>query len=78
MTLPGQSGVVLAREAARRHPALRIIIASGDSRALSGEDGQALLGRVVLLPKPYDLNQMERALEQAATEATPAARTRPA
>ncbi|MFB1480068.1 response regulator [Corallococcus sp. RDP092CA] len=78
VTLPGQSGVVLAREAARRHPALRIIIASGDSRALSGEDGQALLGRVVLLPKPYDLNQMERALEQAATEATPAARTRPA
>ncbi|WP_223637421.1 response regulator [Corallococcus sp. EGB] len=76
VTLPGKSGRVLAREAARRYPALRIIIASGDSRAVAGEDGEAL-ERVVLLPKPYDLNQMERALEQAAEEATAAARTRP-
>jgi CheY-like chemotaxis protein len=78
VTLPGKSGVTLAREAVRRYPGLRIIIASGDSRAVSGEDGKAL-ERVVLLPKPYDLNQMERALEQAALDAAgPVARTRPA
>ncbi|MBZ4377130.1 response regulator [Corallococcus sp. AS-1-6] len=77
VTLPGKSGVVLAREAARCYPSLRIIIASGDSRAVSAEDGQ-MLERVVLLPKPYDLNQMERALEQAAMDVGSAARTRPA
>ncbi|AFE11233.1 sensory box histidine kinase/response regulator [Corallococcus coralloides DSM 2259] len=77
VTLPGKSGVVLAREAVKRYPSLRIIIASGDSRAVAAEDGQAL-ERVVLLPKPYDLNQMERALEQAAMDAVSAARTRPA
>ncbi|RKH55517.1 response regulator [Corallococcus aberystwythensis] len=77
VTLPGKSGVMLAREAVRSFPSLRIIIASGDSRAVSGEDGKAL-ERVVLLPKPYDLNQMERALEQAARDTGPAARTRPA
>ncbi|MHA7633549.1 response regulator [Corallococcus sp. M7] len=77
VTLPGKSGVVLAREAVKRYPSLRIIIASGDSRAVSAEDGQAL-ERVVLLPKPYDLNQMERALEQAAMDAGSAARARPA
>ncbi|RKG79768.1 response regulator [Corallococcus exercitus] len=77
VTLPGMSGVALAREVVRRFPALRIIIASGDSRAVSGEDSK-VLSRVVLLPKPYDLNQMERALEQVAVDAAPTARTRPA
>ncbi|RKH93351.1 response regulator [Corallococcus sp. AB038B] len=77
VTLPGKSGVVLAREAVRLYPALRIIIASGDSRAVSAEDGKAL-ERVVLLPKPYDLNQMERALEQAAMDVGSSARTRSA
>ncbi|MBN8233576.1 response regulator [Corallococcus macrosporus] len=78
VTLPGMSGVALAREVVRRYPALRIIIASGDSRAVSGEDSK-VLSRVVLLPKPYDLNQMERALEQVALDAAaPVARTRPA
>ncbi|RKH52942.1 response regulator [Corallococcus llansteffanensis] len=72
VTLPGISGVMLAREAVKQYPSLRIIIASGDSRAVSTEGGREL-ERVVLLPKPYDLNQIERALLQAS-----AARTRPA
>ncbi|RKH32664.1 response regulator [Corallococcus sicarius] len=72
VTLPGISGVVLAREAVKQYPSLRIIIASGDSRAVTSEGGREL-ERVVLLPKPYDLNQIERALLQAS-----AARTRPA
>ncbi|RKG98819.1 response regulator [Corallococcus sp. CA053C] len=72
VTLPGISGVMLAREAVKQYPSLRIIIASGDSRAVSTEGGREL-ERVVLLPKPYDLNQIERALSQAS-----AARTRPA
>jgi CheY-like chemotaxis protein len=59
VSLPGMSGVMLAREAVRQHPGLRVIIASGDSGAMG--DG---VGGAVLLPKPYDLSQMGRALEQ--------------
>jgi PAS domain S-box-containing protein len=59
VSLPGMSGVMLAREAVRQHAGLRVIIASGYGGA--GGDGMA---GAVLLPKPYDLSQMERALEQ--------------
>ncbi|RKH22809.1 response regulator [Corallococcus praedator] len=75
VTLPGMSGVALAREAVRQYPSLRIVIASGDSRAVNSESGPEL-ERAVLLPKPYDLDQMERALEQAAAALTAAPRTR--
>ncbi|CAM3305019.1 response regulator [Corallococcus sp. ZKHCc1 1396] len=75
VTLPGMSGVALAREAVRRFPTLRIVIASGDSRAVTSESGKEL-ERAVLLPKPYDLDQMERALTQVSAALPDAPRTR--
>ncbi|MCY1043493.1 response regulator [Corallococcus sp. bb12-1] len=75
VTLPGMSGVALAREAVRQNPSLRVVIASGDSRAVTSESGPEL-ERAVLLPKPYDLDQMERALVQASAALTGAASRR--
>ncbi|RKH45694.1 PAS domain S-box protein [Corallococcus llansteffanensis] len=65
VTLPGMSGVELAREVALRKPAMRIIIASGHGRAALDGDPRQWLG-VVVLPKPYALPQIEQALAQVA------------
>ncbi|SEM58159.1 PAS domain S-box-containing protein [Stigmatella aurantiaca] len=62
-TLPGMSGVDLAREAVRRRAGLRIIIASGHGHAAL-EDGGPRLDGVVVLPKPYALTQIQQALSQ--------------
>ncbi|WP_425437651.1 PAS domain-containing protein [Melittangium boletus] len=67
VTLPGMSGVALAREVARLHPEMRIIIASGHGNSiLSGEEER--MKNVILLPKPYALPQIENALAQVAEE----------
>ncbi|RKH52527.1 response regulator, partial [Corallococcus aberystwythensis] len=68
VTLPGMSGVDLAREVALRKPAMRIIIASGHGRAALDGDPQQWLG-VVVLPKPYALPQIQQALAQVAATA---------
>ncbi|WP_223640762.1 PAS domain-containing protein [Corallococcus sp. EGB] len=68
VTLPGMSGVDLAREVALRRPAMRIIIASGHGRAALEGDPQQWLG-VVVLPKPYALPQVQQALAQVAATA---------
>jgi len=67
VTLPGMSGVALAREVARLHPEMKIIIASGHGSAiLSGEDER--MKDVLLLPKPYALAQIEKVLAQVAED----------
>ncbi|MBM7115851.1 response regulator [Archangium primigenium] len=63
VSLPGMSGVELAREAVRRRPGLRVIVASGYGNATEGLDQ---LKGVVVLPKPYALPQIERAMTQVA------------
>lgn len=64
VTLPGTSGVELARRALVERPRLGIIVASGHgASAVPHEDRE--LARAVVLPKPYNLTQMERALEAA-------------
>ncbi|GMU10651.1 hypothetical protein ASNO1_69050 [Corallococcus caeni] len=68
VTLPGMSGVELAREVALRKPAMRIIIASGHGRAALDGDPRQWLG-VVVLPKPYALPQIQQALAQVAATA---------
>jgi CheY-like chemotaxis protein len=64
--LPGMSGLELARLLIRDHPKLPVVIASGYG-ALSVE---FLLGEkqrtVLMLPKPYDLPDLERTLNEAA------------
>jgi CheY-like chemotaxis protein len=64
--LPGMSGLELARSLVRDYPKLPVVIASGYG-ALSVE---FLLGEeqrtVLMLPKPYDLADLERTLNEAA------------
>ncbi len=62
VSLPGMSGVDLARQALRTHPAMRVIFASGY--------GEGLLRHVEFpfqsLQKPYELDQLQAALAAAA------------
>ena len=64
--LPGMSGLELARAVIKDHPGLPVVIASG----YGAVNVEFLLGAkqptVLLLPKPYDLPQLERTLSQAA------------
>jgi DNA-binding NtrC family response regulator len=62
VSLPGRSGVELAREAVRRHPGLRVIIASGHGTAVVTSGGE--VAGAVLLPKPYSLPELKGALAQ--------------
>jgi CheY-like chemotaxis protein len=64
--LPGMSGIELARALVKDYPAMPVVIASGYG-ALNVE---FLLGQklptVLMLPKPYDLPDLERVLGEAA------------
>lgn len=64
--LPGMSGLELARALIKDYPSLPVVISSGYG-ALNVE---FLLGEkqrtVLMLPKPYDLPDLQRTLEQAA------------
>lgn len=62
VSLPGMSGVDLARQALREHPAMQVIFASGY--------GEALLRHVEFafqsLQKPYEIEQLQSSLERIA------------
>ncbi|WP_093554642.1 response regulator [Pseudoduganella namucuonensis] len=58
VSLPGMSGVELARAAHGRYPDLRVIFASGYSNALTSH----LDFPATAMQKPYDLEQLQRAL----------------
>jgi signal transduction histidine kinase/DNA-binding response OmpR family regulator len=60
--LPGVSGAELARRAVARWPHLAVVFATGNR---AGADTAALPGAMVLL-KPYRLEDLTRAVEQAA------------
>lgn len=64
VTLPGESGVNLARLAVEQDPGLRVILASGHGSAVLPE-GPSALRAAVVLPKPFDPQQLERALNRA-------------
>jgi CheY-like chemotaxis protein len=63
--LPGMSGLELARHLVKLNPSLPVIIASGygaiDVEMLVGEK----LSNILSLPKPYDLNDLDRTLNAA-------------
>lgn len=60
ITLPGRSGLELARDAGEHHPRMKIVIASGYG---SGAGDAALQGvRTWSLPKPYGLAELEALL----------------
>jgi CheY-like chemotaxis protein len=64
--LPGMSGIELARALVKRYPRLPVVIASGygavNVEFLMGEKPRTVL----VLPKPYDLPDLERTLREAA------------
>ncbi|HEX8699731.1 MAG TPA: response regulator [Myxococcaceae bacterium] len=59
VSLPGLSGLELASQATRQHPKMRVLVASGHH--LAGDTEDSVPG-AVLLPKPYTLDQLKRAL----------------
>jgi CheY-like chemotaxis protein len=61
--LPDVSGIDLAINALRHHPAMRVIFASGYDVALP-EDKRTLLATAVSLRKPYNLDDLLHALER--------------
>jgi CheY-like chemotaxis protein len=69
VSLPGMSGIELAKELVKNHPKLPVIIASG----YGGLDVESLMGQptgnVLVLPKPYDLRMLENTLATAAAVA---------
>ncbi|WP_257447730.1 response regulator [Archangium lipolyticum] len=66
VSLPGSSGVDLAREVASKKNGMKIILASGHGHVALPR-GEAPLEGVVVLPKPYALPQIQQAFEQAVT-----------
>lgn len=61
ISLPGMSGIELARTAHARHPGLRIVFASGFGDSLTS----ALDFPATTIRKPYDLEQLQQALAAA-------------
>jgi len=59
--LPGMNGRQLVEEALRLKPSLKVIIASGYSTR--EEEGGKPAGNVAYLSKPFDMQQLRRALE---------------
>jgi DNA-binding NtrC family response regulator len=66
VSLPGMSGIELAKELAKSHPKLPVVISSGygtlNLEVLMGSPAAAVL----VLPKPYDLDMLEKTLNEAA------------
>jgi len=69
VSLPGMSGIELAKELVKKYPTLPVVIASGYGAA----NVEFLLGEhqstVLVLPKPYDMGMLEKTLTQAASVA---------
>jgi len=59
--MPGMSGIELAREATRLQPDLRVVFASGYGLNIASEI-DADMANVALLPKPFDLDSLEKAV----------------
>jgi DNA-binding NtrC family response regulator len=66
VSLPGMSGIELARELIKKYPKLPVVIASGYGTI----NIETLLGQrqanVLVLPKPYDMDMLEKTLSEAA------------
>ena len=69
VSLPGMSGIDLAKELIKRFPGLPVIICSGyGSLNLDALFGETQCN-VMLLPKPYDMTMLEKTLSDAAKRA---------
>ncbi|MCD2519696.1 response regulator [Massilia sp. G4R7] len=63
LNLPGLSGIELANRAMASQPALKVILASGDGHS----SRIPLASGMAVLPKPYDLPQLELSIAHVAT-----------
>jgi CheY-like chemotaxis protein len=65
VSLPGMSGIDLAKELIKKYPKLPVVISSG----YGSINVEFILGQrqsnVFVLPKPYDMPMLERTLMQA-------------
>jgi CheY-like chemotaxis protein len=65
VSLPGMSGIELAKELIKNYPKLPVVISSGYGALNVG----SLLGQhqanVLVLPKPYDMAMLEKTLAEA-------------
>ncbi len=59
VSLPGMSGIELARQSSVTHPALKIIFASGYGAQIS----KNVASSAFFLPKPYDIDQLQQILD---------------
>jgi CheY-like chemotaxis protein len=75
VSLPGMSGIELAKRLIVSHPALPVVIASGyGSLNIEFLLGQRL-HNVMVLPKPYDMTMLEQTLTKAAAFGNPPSTT---
>jgi CheY-like chemotaxis protein len=69
VSLPGMSGIDLAKELVKQYPRLPVVISSG-----YGLNMEFILGpsrpSVFLLPKPYDMPTLQKTLTEAAAFAS--------
>ena len=66
VSLPGMSGIELAKELIKNYPKLPVVIASGYGALNVGSSLGQHQANVLVLPKPYDMAMLEKTLEQAA------------
>jgi DNA-binding NtrC family response regulator len=67
VSLPGMSGIDLAKELLKRHPGLPVVIASGYGKLNIDALVSDQRGPVFALQKPYDMATLEKTLSQAAS-----------
>lgn len=69
VSLPGMSGIKFAKELAAMYPHLPVVIASG----YGALDLELVMGNrqstVLVLPKPYDMGMLDKALQTVASAA---------
>jgi DNA-binding NtrC family response regulator len=71
VALPDGSGIRLACAISARFPRVPIIVASGYGAALGGTRVEsAIRPDVLTLPKPFDIDQLKDALDQAGAQLT--------
>lgn len=68
LNLPGLSGIELATRALALRPTLKVILASGEGGSIALPEGTP----ITLLPKPYDLLQLQLSIADLAPAARPA------
>jgi PAS domain S-box-containing protein len=64
VSLPGISGVALAKQVIRRWPRVSIILSSGHADVTRELIRRELRNDVLVLPKPFDLDALEQILEE--------------